>query len=63
MRFDASSVSLDKDHLKGILAMPVAESLSTAARKGNSKRLNRTFEGRLEDILVDINEALWQEAS
>jgi type I restriction enzyme R subunit len=33
------------------------------AQGGGFERLNRTFDGKLEEILVDINEALWQEAS
>ena len=33
------------------------------AQGGGFERLNRTFDGRLEEILVDINKALWQEAS
>jgi type I restriction enzyme R subunit len=31
--------------------------------QGGFERINKAFEGRLEEILVDINEALWQEAS
>jgi type I restriction enzyme R subunit len=30
---------------------------------GGFDRLNKAFDGRLEEILVEINEALWQEAS
>ncbi|MBD2101778.1 type I restriction-modification system endonuclease [Leptolyngbya sp. FACHB-261] len=30
---------------------------------GGFERLNRTFEGKLEEILVEINDALWQSAS
>ena len=33
------------------------------AQGGGFERLNKTFDGRLEEILVDINEALWQDAS
>jgi type I restriction enzyme R subunit len=33
------------------------------AQGGGFERLNRTFDGRLEAILVDINEALWQDVS
>jgi DNA-binding transcriptional regulator YiaG len=43
VRFDASSVSLDKDHLGDIPAMPVTESLSTAVLvKETRKRLGLT---------------------
>jgi type I restriction enzyme R subunit len=30
---------------------------------GGFVRLNKAFDGRLEDVLVEINDALWQEAS
>jgi type I restriction enzyme R subunit len=33
------------------------------AQGGGFERLNRTFDGQLEAILVEINESLWQEAS
>ena len=33
------------------------------AQGGGFERLNRTFDGRLEAILVDINQALWQNSS
>jgi type I site-specific restriction endonuclease len=33
------------------------------AQGGGFERLNKAFDGRLEEILVEINEALWQEAS
>ncbi|WP_313929937.1 helix-turn-helix domain-containing protein [Microcoleus sp. FACHB-SPT15] len=43
MRFDAFSVSLDKDHLGDIPAMPTTESLSTAVLiKETRKRLGLT---------------------
>jgi type I restriction enzyme R subunit len=32
------------------------------AQGGGFERLNRTFDGQLEAILVEINEALWQDA-
>ncbi|MBD1924244.1 type I restriction-modification system endonuclease [Microcoleus sp. FACHB-831] len=31
------------------------------AQGGGFERINKAFDGRLEEILVDINEALWQE--
>jgi DNA-binding transcriptional regulator YiaG len=43
VRFDASSVSFDKDYLEGTLAMPITESLSTAELvKETRKRLGLT---------------------
>jgi len=43
VRFDASSVSFDKDHLESTPAMPVTESLSTAVLvKETRKRLGLT---------------------
>ena len=43
MRFDASRVRLDKDHLEGTLAMPLTESPSTALLvKEPRKRLGLT---------------------
>ena len=43
MRFDASRVRLDKDHLEDTCAMPVTESLSTAVLvKETRKRLGLT---------------------
>lgn len=31
------------------------------AQGGGFERINKAFDGRLEEILVDINDALWQE--
>ncbi len=43
MRFDASSVSFDKDYLEGTLAMPITELSSTAVLvKETRKRLGLT---------------------
>lgn len=33
------------------------------AQCGGFERLNKAFDGQLEEILVQINQALWEEAS